>query len=405
MLTKVKCPLCKRHFELNEAVDSHLREEILSSANIDHQKQLEEVRNKAIEETQRKAEEENRKKLEETRKQAYDDAVKSVSDKNAIDVSFMQKQISEKDEKIKEFREQELELRKQKSEIEESKKEIELTVQRRVDEEKKKAEQAATDRIEKDFKLKLAEKDQHIESMSKKIEELQKKSNLTSQQLQGEVLELAVQQKLEESFTDDEITEIEKFKNGADIKQMVRSRKGLLCGKILWECKRTNEFKTTFITKLKDDMLREEASFGIIVSTTLPKQALHGMAQIDGIWICSQAFVESLGIILRESLISVARVKWINDNKGNKGDQLIEYFNSTSFAQKIQELAGSLHAERVQVNKERSVYTKMWTDRETQIDRKTRSIAKILSSIQGFVGSGMQNIEAFDLLSLNGGQE
>jgi hypothetical protein len=179
----------------------------------------------------------------------------------------------------------------------------------------------------------------------------------------------------------------------------------LPCGKILWECKRTNLFKIDFITKLKEDMLREEAIFGIIVATTLPKQALHGMAQIDGIWVCSQEFVESLGIILRESLISVAREKWLHENKGNKGDQLISYFNSTSFAQLVQEIAASLLAQKAQINKEETVYTKMLQDRRMQIDRQTRSVAKILSSIQGLVGSGMQNIEAFDLLSLTGGQE
>jgi hypothetical protein len=90
------------------------------------------------------------------------------------------------------LREQELELRRQKAKIEEDKKEIELTVQRRLDQEREKAEQAAADRVEQEYKLKLSEKDQHIESMSKKIEELQKKSNVTSQQLQGEVLELGV---------------------------------------------------------------------------------------------------------------------------------------------------------------------------------------------------------------------
>jgi hypothetical protein len=81
----------------------------------------------------------------------------------------MQMQLNEKDEQVKEFRERELELRKEKAKIEEDKKEIELTVQRRLDQEKEKAEQAAADRVEKEYKLKLSEKDQHIESMSKKL--------------------------------------------------------------------------------------------------------------------------------------------------------------------------------------------------------------------------------------------
>jgi hypothetical protein len=193
MLTKIKCPLCEKEFELNKALDSDLREQILGSVKEEHEKHLAEIRNKAIEETTRKIDEEHRKKLEEARQQAFDEAVKSVTDKYSADLKLMQTQLEEKEEKVKEFRAQELELRRQKAKIEEDKKEIELTVQRRLDQEKEKAEQAAADRVEKEYKLKLSEKDQHIESMSKKIEELQKKSNLTSQQLQGEVLELDVQ--------------------------------------------------------------------------------------------------------------------------------------------------------------------------------------------------------------------
>lgn len=389
MIIKITCPQCKNEFEPNQALEKHIELE----------------RKKVIEETTLKIEEENKKKLEETRKQALDEAKKSLNEKYIVDMQFLQKQLEEKNKKVTEFREQELKLRQEKTKIEDDKKDLELTVQRRVDEEAKKKELQVSEKLDKDFRLKLAEKDQKLDSMAKTIEELQKKSNLTSQQVQGEVLELDVLRILTESFPDDDILEVEKFKNGSDIKELVKSKKGMPCGKILWECKRTNLFKNDFISKLKEDMLREEAQFGIIVTTTLPKQAVNGMAQIDGIWVCSQSFVESLGLILRESLISVAREKWINKNKGNKGDQLIAYFSSTQFAQQVREHAEALHLQRAQINKERTVYTKMWTDREIQIDRQTKSIAKILSSIHGFVGSGMQQIETFELLSLEEGEE
>jgi hypothetical protein len=369
MLTKIKCPLCDKEFELNKALDGDLRAQILASVNEEHQTHLEEARTKAIEETQQKADREYRERLETTRKRAIEEAVKSVSDKFSADLEFLKKQLEEKDKKVSEFRAQELQLRQEKAKIEEDKKEFELTIQRRLDEERKKAEQITSDKLESEHRLKIAEKDQHIESMSKKIEELQKRANLTSQQLQGEVLELDVQRALSEAFPDDEIVEVAKFKNGSDIKQLVRSRKGKFCGKMLWECKRVSIFKADFITKLKEDMLREEANFGIIVTTTLPKPAIHGMAQIDGVWVCSQVFMECLGMILRESLIGVAKEKWINENKGNKGDQLIAYFSSTQFAQQVREHAEALHAQREQVSRERTVYTRMWADRETQIDQ------------------------------------
>ncbi len=412
MLQQITCPQCKLKFEISEALERELRDQLTATLQEEHQKQTSVEVQKAVDESSRKSNEEHKKQLEDVRTQTLEDAKKIYGDKYSTDLHSMKRQLEErdqllreKDQKINASNEKELQLRREKVQLEEEKKEGELTVQRRMDEEKKMVEEKVSDRLGKEFNLRLSEKDQIIQSMTTKIEELQKKPNITSQQLQGEVLEIAVQQDLTETFPDDDIMEVEKFKNGADIRHLVKSKKGLLCGKILWECKRTSNFQSSYIDKLKEDILREEAQFGVIVTTTLSKQALHGLAQINGVWVCSQEFVESLAFILRESLISLAKERWIHANKGSKGDHLIAYFSSPQFAQQVQELAAALHAQREEINKERTIYTKLWADRETQIDRQTRSFAKILSQIQSFVGSGMQQIDAFDLLSLTNGQE
>jgi hypothetical protein len=137
MLTKLKCPLCEKEFELNEALDSDLRGQILATVEEEHQRHIEEVRSKAIEETRQLADEKQKKDLEEVRKQAFEQAKKAVDDKYSTDLEFMKKQLEEKDKKVSEYRSQELQFRKEKADIVEEKKELELTVQRRVDAEKK----------------------------------------------------------------------------------------------------------------------------------------------------------------------------------------------------------------------------------------------------------------------------
>jgi hypothetical protein len=403
MISIVTCPKCKNEFELNEALDKDLREQIEASLKEDHLKELNTARQLASEETRKLVIGEYNKKAEAIRTMAFEAAKKEATEENSAELELLRKQLQIKDEKVRVSQEKEIKLREEKAAIEEEKKELDLTVARRVDEEKAKAVKNATDTVSKDYQLKISEKDKQLDSMQQTIEELRKKSNITSQQLQRGVLELDVYDTLIASFPDDEITEVEKFKNGADIRQTVKSRKGLQCGKILWECKRTNIIKNDFISKLKEDMLREVADFGVIVTTTLPKQAINGLSQIDGVWVCNQQYVEPLCSLLRTLLIGVARERWINQNKGNKGDQLISYFTSAPFAQVIQDVASSLLAQKNQINKERQVYQKMWSDREAQIDRQTRSITKMLSSVQEHVGSGMQSIDAFDLLSLQEG--
>ena len=401
---KIKQEMQREMEETNKATETQAKENAKLQEQIGEQsKRLGEMKDE-----RNKLRLEHEQELEEIRKKTADTVRKEaeIKIKQELETKILstQEESQAREKQNKEQQEQIRELIKQKRELKDEKDKLGIEYEKKLFEDQDKIKQTAKKEAQEELGLRIAEKEKKLHDAEKQITELQRKIQQGSQQLQGEVLELYVQRKLIESFPDDEIAEVEKFKNGSDIKQLVRSRKGMPCGKIIWECKRTNLFKPDFISKLKEDMLREEAQFGIIVSTTLPKQATSGMGQIDGIWVCSQAFVESLGTILRESLISVAREKWINENKGNKGDQLIAYFSSSQFAQQVREHASALHAQREQINKERTIYTRLWTDREAQIDRQTRSLAKILSSIQVYVGAGMQQIEAFDIRSLEEGR-
>lgn len=403
MISTIICPECHKEVSIDEALKHQLEEQARLSVDEEHKKILGEEKKKAVDDALRNAKEDSDKLVSETHKLALEQAKKAADDEYSVELKFLKEQLGKNDVKMEEYRIHELELRKEKTKIDEEKKDLELTVQRRVDEEKKKAEQIATERVSNDYKLKLLEKEQLIGSMNKKIEELKQKSNLTSSQLQGDALEIDVQRVLTETFPDDVIMEVEKFKNGSDIIQNVKSGLGRDCGKILWECKTTNTFKPDYVKKLKADLLTIEASFGIIVTRTLPKEAINGMTKIDGIWVISQALVEYMGMILRESLISVAKIKFQLKNKDGKGDKLISYFNGDIFAQQIQEQADVLKLMREQIGKERGAFARIWADRDNQINRQINSIAKVLSSIQQHVGLTMPKLEGFELLSIEDG--
>lgn len=88
MITNITCPQCKSNFEINEALDSELREQILATVNEEHQKHIELERKKAIEETKQKIDGENKSQLEETRKQAFDEAKQSLDEKYTSDIQL-----------------------------------------------------------------------------------------------------------------------------------------------------------------------------------------------------------------------------------------------------------------------------------------------------------------------------
>lgn len=103
-----------------------------------------------------------------------------------------------------------------------------------------------------------AEWKKKIEDAQKSNEELRRKLEQGSQQLQGEVLELEVEQPLTTTFFHDLIEEVKKGVRGADVIQTVRTSTGISVGKIIWEAKRAEHWSDKWVQKLKDD--QQEAS-------------------------------------------------------------------------------------------------------------------------------------------------
>ena len=120
---------------------------------------------------------------------------------------------------------------------------MELTVEKRVQSGLSEVRAAAKREAEDGLKLKVAEKDQTITSMQQKIEELMRKAEQGSQQLQGEVQELELENLLRAKFPFDSIEPVAKGEFGGDVLQRVASQTGQQSGAILWEAKRTKNWR------------------------------------------------------------------------------------------------------------------------------------------------------------------
>ena len=87
--------------------------------------------------------------------------------------------------------------------------------------------------VVEEFLLKDREKDKRLADALRQVEELKAKMQQGSQQTQGEVLELELEELLRQEFKDDDITEVKKGQRGADVLQRVSDRRGRLCGTIV----------------------------------------------------------------------------------------------------------------------------------------------------------------------------
>lgn len=266
----------------------------------------------------------------------------------------------------------ELEARKLKNELNEKIRSLELEKQRQVDIEREKWIESQ--------KFRFKEYEKVIDDLKKANEEAVRKANQGSQQLQGEVQELDLEIELKNAFTGDEIEPISKGVLGADVRQTVKSPKGKTCGTILWESKRTKAWSDQWITKLKEDVLKDKAALCAIVSETLPEFAKNGIGQTDGVWVCLPRLALVLSALLRKSLLDSARQQAIMERKQDASGHLYDYVTSNEFSQIVESMVQTYQNMLEQVNKERVAYERLWKQREMDAQ-------KLLSGISGMYGS------------------
>jgi len=274
---------------------------------------------------------------------------------------------------------------------------VELEMQKKLLESQDKLFSEAKIKVEEDHKMVEAELRKKLDDAAKANEDLQRKLSQGSQQLQGEVQELDLETSLRREFPDDSIEPIGKGVLGADIRQIVKSPKGMECGKILWESKRTKAWSDGWITKLKDDLLADRSHIPIIISETLPPEAKTGMGVKNGVWIASPKFAVILSSLLRKSLLDAAKQKVIAGMKQTKAEELYSYVTSTEFVHQMEAMMETYREMSNQVQDERNAYERMWKKREVQINRLITGVTGIYGEMQGIAGQALPTAKGLEL--------
>ena len=162
--------------------------------------------------------------------------------------------------------------------------EMDLTIEKKVQGSLAAVREKAKHDAEEGLKLRVLEKEEQIASMQRQIEDLKRKAEQGSQQLQGEVQELELEATLRSKFPHDLIEPVPKGEFGGDVLQRVMGPFGQPCGTILWESKRTKNWADGWLTKLRDDQRKAKADIALIVSNALPK-GVHTFDHVDGVWV------------------------------------------------------------------------------------------------------------------------
>jgi hypothetical protein len=244
------------------------------------------------------------------------------------------------------------------------------------------------------------EKEQTITSMQKQIEELKRRAEQGSQQLQGEVQELELESLLSGKFPLDQIQPVAKGEYGGDVLQLVTSPLGQACGTILWESKRTKNWSDGWLVKLREDQRQAKAELAVIVSQALPKD-VDTFDLVQGVWVTHPKEALPLAMALRQGLMEVAAAKQATVGQQTKMEIVYDYLMGPRFRQRVQAIVEAFSTMQEDLDKERKVITKQWAKREEQIGRVMQATVGMYGDLQGIAGKTLQEIEGLELKALD----
>jgi hypothetical protein len=390
----ITCPKCGAEVPLSEAVSHRIREQLAREFEIKRREQDEALTTRegklreseaALEKQQRALQQEIERRLAAHKKDLLAEAARQAQNKLALEMKDLQSRLAEQKQQLDTARAAELNLRKRQRELEDAKQALELEVARKLDEERGKIHETAKLQATEEQRLRLAEKEKLIGDLQKQIDTLKQKAEQGSMQLQGETLELALEDELREAFPSDEVVEVKKGQRGADLLQRVQTNTGFDCGRILWEAKRAKNWSADWTEKLKADQREAKAELAVIVATN-PPEGVRGIGQHDGVWVCEPPFAVALATALRQGLIHTAAQRVQQANRADKMAALYEHLCGVEFRQHIEALVESFLALQEQLAAEQRAFARQWKEREEQLRKAITHTAALYGGIQGIAG-------------------
>ncbi|OGB88223.1 MAG: hypothetical protein A3H39_03275 [candidate division NC10 bacterium RIFCSPLOWO2_02_FULL_66_22] len=402
------CPTCKSEIKLTESLAAPLIEatrrefeQRLAKKDTDVAKREEALRLRE-EELSKKSDaidEEVSEKLHVERAKIAAEEAKKARQVLAIDLEQKEKEIAglqetlaQRDTKLAEAQKAQAEFIRKQRELDDAKRELDLTVETRVQEGLEAVREQARKEADEGLKLKVQEKEQTITSMQRQIEELKRKAEQGSQQLQGEVVELELEALLRTRFPQDSIEPVPKGEHGGDVLQRVVGPAGLACGTILWESKRTKIWSDGWLAKLREDQRAAKAEVAVITSYALPK-GIETFELIDGVWVTHPRATVPMAMVLRHSLIEVTTARKATEGQQTKMELVYKYLTGPRFRQRVQAIVEAFSSMQEDLDKEKKVITKQWAKREEQIERVMQATVGMYGDLQGIAGKTLQEIE------------
>ena len=407
----ITCPQCKNEIKLTESLAAPLLESVKreyeqrlsqKDANMTQREQALAERAQSLERVKATLDQQVAQKLQQERvriaaeeQQRAKLALGNDLDQKTNEISSLQEVLKQRDIKLAEAQKAQAELIRKQRELDDAERELDLTVEKRVQADLTAERDKARKEAEEELKLKVMEKDQTITAMQKQIEDLRRRAEQGSQQLQGEVQEMELEALLTAKFPRDTIQPVPKGEFGGDVLHRVIGPLNQVCGTILWECKRTKSWSDGWLPKLREDQRAAKAEIAVIISQALPKE-VETFGLIDGVWIADPKVALPLALSLRQTLIEVASARQASEGQQTKMEMVYSYLTGPRFRQRVQAIVEAFSSMKEDLDREKKAIIRQWAKREEQIDRVMQATVGMYGDLQGIAGKTLQEIEGLE---------
>jgi hypothetical protein len=333
---------------------------------------------------ERELREEYERRLNDERALVEKDAAARAEQALASELTELREQLCEQQQALEAARRAELAMRRREREIEREKADLDVTIARTLAAERSKLVDDAREHVAEQHRLKDAEKERQLADMRKQIEELKRKADQGSQQLQGEAGEGELESTLRAAFPLDEINATTQGVRGADLHQIVVDARGARRGSILWECKNARNWSDGWITKLKADQRALHADVAVLVTAALPKECRR-FTIVDGVLVTDFACAAALAAVVRSHLLEMSHARNAAIQQHGTLELLHRYLSGIEFRQRVEAIVDAFTAMRADLEQERRAAERTWARRAKQIDAVTLNVSGFYGDLQGLV--------------------
>lgn len=408
---KIDCPKCGEKIDVQDILHHQVEAELKKKFEdaLSKEKSILSAKSEQLKKQQESFKINKKKQAEEVKKQVTDKVKESeaqlkkkiqkeAAEEQAEAMLNLQNELDEKSSKIKILNKTTTELAKVKREKDELEGTITAKLEQKLNNDLIKERQKIKTEVSNKSDIEITELKLMLEQQKKLTEEMKKKQEQGSMQIQGEVQEIAIEKWLGAKFPLDTIEEIKKGERGADCIQIVNTRTKQNCGSIYYESKRTKTFQTSWLEKFQSDINEKNANVGVLVTEAMPS-GMESIDQINGIWVCSYEEFKNLSIVLREAIIQLSTAISTQENKEDKMSLLYTYLTSNQFKIQIESIVDSFSQMKIDLDAEQRAVRSIWKKREKQLEKVLKNTIDMHGSIKGIAGSEIQSIPSLELKS------